>query len=592
MMKKYCLRAAALIFCLFVTVNSPAQEIYRDGNVRVVLEDGWKIYHGDLQVAHGDGMLDMDNLPPAFKALIDNYATNPVQKTTVRAPQNGTTYGPYITVNWDQDAPYNQAFPTVNGTPTLVGCSTIATAQVLNFFRHCNELDLSGRNQAYSDLQSPYFYDYEKDMDGTYYKYTYQYTPDFDLINADTAELSKFLFAIALAQHAYFDLDGTMTSIYTQRGALDNVFGYDYDLYEGKDIQNAIQEAIISGVPVILNGNNGGAGHSFNVDGFNGTEFHFNYGWGGYCNGWFLMTENLFPEKNTAVVVRPSDGTRLKMQEYPATVRVYSTDQSVEYDSTFIMEPAWKDAFSYVPKQLINLEPGNYAFYFTYPDGTTIAPYLEDNTALSKLHDGLISYGKYISSPAQFSVGYKCLINFWHAPDMGYIQVKAQNFEDPEFANFGVSFMMDGVKTPMTYDSELNQYDITFTWTPGEYEFLYYIAKYDTTIGKAPACGPAPTKVYYGMNNNTNRTGWSATYCDTPVNIILADSALVEGRQFPILSATVQIILDKYCEANLKVLSYTLDPADVKKIKADDKSPAYILNDRIIIRNGKKILIK
>ena len=161
-MKKICFRAAALILSLFVTVNTLAQEIYNEGNVRVVLEDGWKIYHGDIQVAHGEGTLDMDNLPPAFKAIIDNYATTPVPKTTFRAPKAAQTYGPYITVNWNQGAPYNQAFPTVNGEPTLVGCSTIATAQVINFFRHCNDLKLSGRNQAYSDLQSPYFFDYEK----------------------------------------------------------------------------------------------------------------------------------------------------------------------------------------------------------------------------------------------------------------------------------------------------------------------------------------------------------------------------------------------------------------------------------------------
>lgn len=591
-MKKIVLRAVALIFCLFVTVNSPAQEIYHEGNVRVVLEDGWKIYHGDIQVAHGEGTLDMDNLPPAFKAIIDNYATSPVPKTTFRAPKAAQTYGPYITVNWNQGAPYNQAFPTVNGEPTLVGCSTIATAQVINFFRHCNKLQLSGRNQAYSDLQSPFFFDYEKNMDGTFYSYTYNYTPDFDKINADTAELSKFLFAIALAQHAYFDLDGTMTSIYTQRGALDNVFGYDYDLYEGNSIQSAIQQAIISGVPVILNGNNSAAGHSFNVDGYNGSEFHFNYGWGGYCDGWFLMTQNLFPEHMTAVVVHPSDGSRVKMQPIPASVRIYSTDPGNNYDQTIDMTPAWENATSYTPKNLVDLEPGNYAFYFIYPDGTTIAPYLEDNTPLSKLHEDVISYGKYITSPAQFSVGYQCKVNFWHSPEMGYIEVLAQDFKDPDFENLGVSFMMNDVKTPMTYDSDLNQYAIEYTWEPGEYEFLYYIAKYDTTIGKAERCGPAPTNVYYGINDNTNTTGWSATYTDTPVNIILADYAVVEEQQIPVLSVTVQIVLDQYCDARLNVLSYTIDQAGIKKIKADANAPAYILNNHILIRNGKKIMIK
>lgn len=596
-MKKYCFRAVALVFCLFVTVNSPAQEIYHEGNVRVVLENGWKIYHGDIQVAYGEGTLDMNNLPPAFKAVIDNYANTPVQNTARRAPQNtSTTYGPYITVNWNQGEPYNQAFPTVNGTPTLVGCSTIATAQVLNFFRHCDTLRLSGRNQAYIDLTSPYFFDYEKDLDGTYYKYRYTYTPDFDKINADTAELSKFLFAIALAQHAYFDLDGTMTSIYTQRGALDNIFGYDYDLYEGKDIENAIKEAIISGVPVILNGNNSAAGHSFNVDGYNGSEFHFNYGWGGYCDGWFLMTENLFPEHMTAVVVRPSDGTRVKMQQIPASVRIYSTDTDNKYDTIFNMIPGWEGTMSYKPEKMPSLNPGNYAFYFIYPDGKTIAPYLEDNTPLSKQHEDLISYGKYISSPATFSVGYKCKISFWHSPEMGYIQVLAQDFEDPDFKNYGVSLLMNGEKTPMTYDAESNQYYLTFDWAPGTYDFQFFVAKYDTTIGPAERCGEGPWEIYYKVEDQIpvdyNHYGWSSTYTDAHYKIVLKDSAVVNGQHIPAVKTQLNVILDQYCDGVIRIISYTADPAAITPVKPDTPAPTYRLNDRIIIRNGKKIFIK
>ena len=595
-MKKYCLRAAALIFCLFVTVNSPAQEIYHEGNVRVVLEDGWKIYHGDIQVAHGEGILDMDNLPPAFKAVIDNYANSPVQNTARRAPQNtSTTYGPYITVNWNQGEPYNQAFPTVNGTHTLVGCSTIATAQVLNFFRHCDTLKLSGRNQAYSDLKSPYFFDYEKNMDGTFYNYTYNYTPDFDKINADTAELSKFLFAIALAQHAYFDLDGTMTSIYTQRGALDNVFGYDYDLYEGNSIQSAIQQAIISGVPVILNGNNSAAGHSFNVDGYNGSEFHFNYGWGGYCDGWFLMTENLFPEHMTAVVVRPSDGSRVKMQPAPSKIRIYSTDPDNDYDMTFNMAPAWEGTTTYCPQNVV-LTPGNYAFYIIYPDGSTIAPYLEDNTPLTKLHEDVISYGKYITSPAAFSVGYNCRITFYHSPEMGYIQVIAWNFEDPDFKNYDVSLLLNGEKTPMNYDAQSNQYYLTFDWAPGTYDFQFYIAKHDTTIGPAPACGEGPWEIYYqvedGSGINYNNHGWRSTYTDVHYKVILADYAIVNGQRIPVTKTQLKVVLDQYCDGRILFQSYTYDPTGITPVKADAPAPAYRLNDRIIIIDNKKILIK
>lgn len=594
-------RILFLAICVVVTVNCFSQEIYSNGNVRIVQDGGWKLYHGDIVVAYGDGVLDMDNLPPAFKAIIDNYAVAPVEKTAARAPRRNdlmgdTKYGPYITVNWNQGSPYNQCFPTVNGEPTLVGCSTIATAQVLNFFRHCDILDLKGRNQAYSDLKSPYFSDYEKNMDGTFYHYEYKYTPDFDKINADTAELSKFLFAVALAQHAYFDLDGTMTSIYTQRGALDNVFGYDYDLFTGNDIEAAVIGAVKKGWPVIMSGSNEVSGHSYNIDGYDGTSFHINYGWGGLYDGWYLISETLFPKDMTVVVTHPSDGTRLKMQAAPKSIRIYSTDEGSTYDKTFDMAPAWEDATEYIPKKLVDLNPGNYAFYFIYADGTTIAPYLEDNTPLSKLHESLISYGKYISSPAAFSVGYVCRVNFWHSPEMGYIQVMAQDFEDPDFKNLGVSLECNGQKTPMSYNAQNEEYSIVVDWVPGNYDFLFYVAKYDTTIGKAARCGEGPWPIYYGMEGNG--MGWSSTYTDSPFNITLADYAMVAGKKKSVTKVKLKIVLDKYCDGRLTVVSYSNDPTNVDVITTEPEIvPRYNLlgqpangNSRIIIINGKKYL--
>lgn len=176
MIKKHTLKMlAALLLTTLVSAISMAQVIYQDGNVRIIQADGWKILHGDKVVAYGDSPLDLDNMPPAFQAFIDTYADMPVQENTSRAQAKNAvgskadSIGPMLTTPWNQGDPYNQVFPTVNGVPTLVGCTTIATAQVLNYYRHCTKLDLKGRNQAYSDLESPYFYDMEKTFEGNYY---------------------------------------------------------------------------------------------------------------------------------------------------------------------------------------------------------------------------------------------------------------------------------------------------------------------------------------------------------------------------------------------------------------------------------------
>lgn len=604
-MKRFLIVLWGLLVCACVS----ARVIYEDRNVSIVVEDGWKILHGERIVAFGDGPMDVNNLPPAFQELLNIYAELPVQQSVMRAQARGgfkspsVSVEPLITTQWNQGAPYNQAFPTVKGVPTVVGCSTIATAQVLNYYRHCSDLKLEGRNQAYSDLASAYFFNIEKSFDGTYYDYKYDFTPDFDEINADTATLSAFLFGIALAQHAYFDVDGTMTSIYTQRGALDNVFGYDYELYQDA---NCIEDSMIASLeklrPLIMSGNNAAAGHSFNIDGYKEGKFHINYGWGGYCDGWYELSECLFQDNLKAVSAYPSDGTRVKMQMIPESVRVVGVD--VDYDQTFGMAPPWEGTMSYCPLDLIKLEPGQYTFWFIYPDGSIIAPYLEDFRPLSKMHESVISYGKYISSPALINVDYKCGVNFWHSPEMGYIQILAQDFEDAEFPNYTVSLMLDGQSRPMTLgqsDPILRSvnFNDTLELTPGKHEFLFFIAQNDTTIGKAERCGPAPTNVYYGMEQNT--TGWSSTYTDEPINITVPEYAVPdEGDTVRCESIKVMIYLDKYMDAHLLVLDYTGDlPSQLPVIRADESGLMYNLwglpverASGIIIRNGKKVLVK
>ena len=602
-------RFMMVLLGLFVWGISSAQVVYQDRNVSIVVEDGWKILHGDRVVAFGDGPVDVNNMPPAFKGILKMYAELPVQQLVMRAQARGgvkapaATVEPLITTQWNQGAPYNQAFPTVKGEPTLVGCSTIATAQVLNYYRHCNDLNLQGKNQAFSVLTSDYFYDMEKTFEGIFYNYSYSFLPDFDEINADTAKLSGFLFGVALAQHAYFDVDGTMTSIYTQRGALDNIFGYDYDLYEdAKSIEDSIIASLQKARPLIISGNNEVSGHSFNIDGYKDGKFHINYGWGGLYDGWYELSECFFTDNLKAVSAYPSDGTRVKMQFFPKSIHIEGVD--VDYDEIFEMEPAWEDAESYTPKGTVTLEPGQYTFYFIYPDGQTIAPYLEDFRPLSKMHESVISYGKYINSPALFNVEYKCNVNFWHSPEMGYIEVLANMFEDADFPNYTVSLLIDGQTRPMTlglHDPIWDSYNFndTVSLAPGMHKFKFFIAENDTTVGKAERCGPGPWDVFYGMQENG--MGWSSTYTDSPINIIVKDFAVpVKGDTVTSSGIRVAIYLDKYMDTRIRILDYNVDvPAKVPVIRADESGLMYNLFGQpverasgIIIRNGKKVLVK
>gem|GEM_PF-6993558 len=54
--------------------------------------------HFDAIVAHGDGTLDIKNLPPAFQKFLDIYAkmTEPQPSKTSISKSTSYTYGPFI----------------------------------------------------------------------------------------------------------------------------------------------------------------------------------------------------------------------------------------------------------------------------------------------------------------------------------------------------------------------------------------------------------------------------------------------------------------------------------------------------------------
>ncbi len=542
---------------LLLPAMAVAGTVFNIGNASVTIAGtGWEIHHGTTVVAHGDGKFDMDNLPPAVAEFIKYYSELPL---TVSQPQmvmtrSGEVYEPLISTQWNQEEPYNRECPTVNGQRVPVGCSTISSAQVLNYYRYCLPMDLQGVNESYAELESPYFYGQKKELNVYKYSFSYKCEPDFDRMETDADELARFLFAVALAQKAYFDVDGSMTSPFVQRGAFETIFGYDYNIYDKGFSSNDLLPALQAGHPLIMSGDNDVAGHSFIIDGWNGREFHFNYGWGGMSDGWYLYDDNFFPNNQTALEVWPSDGTRPKMQKIPENVHIIGLDN--DFECTVKMEPCWEGSEDYIPG-LISLQKGSYAMWIEYPDGSVIAPVLKDNNPMSKMNSRLISYGLYQTTPAQFSVSVECYINVWHSPTLGHISIQGQNFRDPDYCNYNMELVFDGKTIQTTFDSSSQKYYVQLECAPGEHEFLFHSIKFDANVGKAEACGPEPIVVKYGgLYEIYNVYGWASAFCDTPFNIVLDKVGNVNDESpQPIAKWRLNICLDEYCEANLSVLN-------------------------------------
>ena len=79
--------------------------------------------------------------------------------------------------------------------------------------------------------------------------------------------------------------------------AFSKYFGYSKGIqlvyasnYSPEEWENVVRENIRNYGPTYFSASNNSGGHAFVVDGFDSDNyFHFNFGWGGLGNGYFLI---------------------------------------------------------------------------------------------------------------------------------------------------------------------------------------------------------------------------------------------------------------------------------------------------------------
>ncbi len=428
-MKKHLLFLAALIMIAINATRVNAQtEVYADGNATILqLADGWQVLHGSNIVAHGDGVLDVKNLPPAFKDFLYYYSRLPLDKSPRKSLSKNTspTYGPLLRTQWNQYSPYNDLCPESDGQHCLTGCTTIATAQLLFYYQYCKPLDLNGQGTSpCNDLKSEYIVNISHYDGVTFYDYKMSYTPDFNKIATDETERARFIAGVAFAQKAHFGVNETGTDLNEQWNALENEFGYTYENFGIADLsdRSIVSDAIQKGCPILITGyNEYNNGHSFIIDGYNGNEFHINYGWGGSSDGWFTYT--LFPVDCTVTIAQPKIDNYAPMQKQPNSIHIVGNNIN---KTIGIVAVADGNGLSYMQSEDIELEAGEYEFYYEYPDGSTIAPYTPSPV---DLESGFASIGLFSSSPAKIKLSNSYKVDFHHDVSKGEISVTIKDYK-------------------------------------------------------------------------------------------------------------------------------------------------------------------
>jgi len=297
-----------------------------------VASNGFVIVSGDdiavpILGYSDSGTYDPNNLPPNFVYYI-NYLAQEIKEAIANdLPQSEETkeqWDAYLTGNslknvalstslldiegikWGQSAPYNGMCPFIKQTQTVTGCVATAMAQIMRYYKYPNQGKgtvasyLSYNTDSTATITIP-----SKNLSQSNYNWSIM-TPTYP--NAVYNGNDPAQYAVALLMYdcgisAYMQYDipanGSGANDWDAGNALINNFSYSKGLtykqrmyYSNTEWETLLKAEIDAGRPVFYAGTDSiqNAGHAFVCDGYDGNNFHFNWGWNGSLNGFFPST--------------------------------------------------------------------------------------------------------------------------------------------------------------------------------------------------------------------------------------------------------------------------------------------------------------
>ena len=250
------------------------------------------------------GAFDYKNCPPQMKEVLDFYSLsidtlrkNPEFAAKRRVAQSWPSYignvivEPLLTTQWNQWAPYNNLCPT----DCPAGCVPTAVAQIMKYWRWpdvtCDKVageDFSGRT-----------YDWDNMIDN------YETT-------SYTAEQAD---AVA---HLMADVGKALGTVYNPKGSgtatdfLPLFFNFKYNKGAAyhENLTEVMKAELNQSRPMLYSARpfGEGNGHELVVDGYTSNNyFHFNYGWGGSYDGFYITAPIYCVNPSIVTNIYPQD---------------------------------------------------------------------------------------------------------------------------------------------------------------------------------------------------------------------------------------------------------------------------------------------
>lgn len=282
--------------------------------------DGFVIVSGDDRTAPILGYVegtayDADRIPDNMQAWLEGYAEAIAASNHVHTPQAsprshaaGVPIPVLMTTTWDQGAPYNNSCPAVDGQRCPTGCVATALAQIMYYHRWPQEptavipgytYEADGQTHTRPQLRAVSF-----DWDAMQDHYDG---------NAGGSAIATLMLYVGQASRMAYTPGASATMSGEGAKALRDYFGYDVNTrlvsrsgYSIDAWEGLILDELAAGRPVYYSAVNTGGAHAFVCDGYDGDGlFHINWGWGGWCNGFFRLSV-LNPDDQSGIGASPT----------------------------------------------------------------------------------------------------------------------------------------------------------------------------------------------------------------------------------------------------------------------------------------------
>lgn len=246
-------------------------------------------------IGYGDAPLDTTDMPPALTAVLKAYSCSPLSnKVSLAAHDNIPVM---MTTKWDQDSPYNDDCPLLNGDRSVTGCMATALAQVL--YHPSNRMQGNGTYDylwGYGNGRISFNYD----------KNPFDYEAMLDTYSKNSSAESKaavanLMYGIGVACQMNYHPQMSGTGDFVSGAALIRNLGCDKtlrvenrDFYTDTEWDEMVYNQLATGHPMVYTGSSKDMGHAFVCDGYERQDdrnyYHINWGWSGNGDGYFELS--------------------------------------------------------------------------------------------------------------------------------------------------------------------------------------------------------------------------------------------------------------------------------------------------------------